>query len=229
MVSNKTLALLIVVTVLLSVSAQFISISRLAQIQRPSIPEGTGMVSTQTGRVNFTISSNSDITLGHQQVDFGSGVINVSSGCKYVNLTQNATNGFFGNCWVNQAQAPNTVVANETAFWSIQNDGNINITLTATSAQKNWSNFIGNCSVSSEANWYRYAAFNNATETGVSCQGMNMTGWTNFTGDQQEICTSLDYHDTYDTIAVVLNLTICQSNYPTGYKNDNVTFSAAAA
>jgi hypothetical protein len=222
-ISNKTLAIFLVAAIVLSLGGTMLSLNSLNKIGP------TGMASTQIGRVNLTILSNSDITLGHQQIEFGIGVVNTSSGCKYANLTQNATNGFFGNCWVNQAQMPNSVVANETNFWSIQNDGNVNITLTATSTQKNWSNFIGNCTVTDEQNWYRFAAFNNATESGISCQGMNTTGWTNFTGAQQDVCNSLDYVDTRDTIAVVLNLSICQSNYPTGYKNDNVTFQSAAA
>jgi hypothetical protein len=236
MVSNKVLAILIVVTVLFSISAQFISISRLGKLRQLPPQEPTGYASTQVGLVNLSIQSNADISLPVTQIDFGSGVVNYSStSCRYANLSNNGTTGSnLENCWVNQSWGSTSTgiapIPNESDKWVVQNDGNINITLSMASTQANWTNFIGNCTVSAEQNWYMYSTYPNGSETSPTdvCQGIS-GAWTNWSTGSKTVCSNMDYLDTKDAIGIAMNITICQSNSPKGYKNDNVTFTAAAA
>jgi len=237
MISNKTLALLIVGTVVFSIVGQFISIYELSNLKLKQAPfvQQTGFASSQTGLVNLTIMSATDISIVNATVDFGRGVINSSRGaiCTYATLTSNTTESWgnnLNNCWVNDTwsteKPANSPVANQSSKIQIQNDGNVILSVTLTSLQRNWSNFIGNCSTEPH-NWYQFTVNQNES---TSCAPSAITSaWTNLTGGTQNACTSLSWQDANDSINIAFNVSICQSNLPTGYKNDNLTFTSAAA
>ncbi|MFH1072050.1 MAG: hypothetical protein V1743_01320 [Nanoarchaeota archaeon] len=237
MVSNKTLALLIIGAVLFSVVGQFISIYTLSNLKLAKAPitAPTGLAASQVGLVNLTILSATDISIVNATVDFGIGVVNSSRGaiCSFATLTSNATGtwgGNLNNCWVNGSWSPtmnNVVNPNQTSKIVVQNDGNVIETVTVTSVQRNWSNFIGNCS-SEDHNWYQFTV--NQNDSSSSCALSAITSaWTNLTGAAQNVCTSLSWQDANDSINVAFNVTICQSNSATGYRNDNLTFTSAVA
>jgi hypothetical protein len=110
----------------------------------------------------------------------------------------------------------------------IQNDGNINVTIDLTSAQRNYSNFIGNCTRQPH-NVYRFAGVVNNGNSSEACPGANLKNWTNFTGGSDRLCDELDWLSNRDTIGIVFNISICESLVEMGFKNDNITITSAAA
>jgi hypothetical protein len=189
---------------------------------------------SKTGRVNLTILSATDISLYNSTIDFGQGVVNSSNAaCNDVAvISSNGSTGYNKDfCWANDTYAvgrPNSPVGNESKKLLIQNDGNINVTITMTSAQQNYSNFIGNCS--SGHNWYRYSVVINASETAYTCPGTNIASdWRNFSSGTLYVCNESAWEDASDTIGLVFNISICASNSPTGLRDDNLTITSAAA
>ena len=224
-ISNKTLALFLVAAIVLSLGGTLISLNRINKITGP-----TGYATTGTGFVNLSIVTNTDISIINATVDFGAGVVNVSNGCNFANLSNNDTLGWnAGGCWVNQS-SNGIAVRNETSRFVVQNDGNVNVSVTMTSVQKNWSNFIGNCT-SQDDNMYNYTTTINGSETAYACQGAlgSLGVWTGLDGSAQSICSELAWEDASDAVVIGLNISICKSNSPKGYKNDNLTFTSAEA
>ncbi|MFH1915847.1 MAG: hypothetical protein ABIJ21_01150 [Nanoarchaeota archaeon] len=225
-ISNKTLALFLVAAIVLSLGGTLISLNRINEITTGP----TGYATTGTGMVNLSIVTNTDISIINATVDFGAGVVNVSNGCNYANLSNNFTTGWnAAGCWVNQS-FNGAAVRNETSKFVVQNDGNVNVSVTMQSVQKNASNFIGNCT-GQNANTYNYTTTINGTETKYACQGAlgSLGVWTGLDGTTQSICSELAWEDASDAVEIGLNISICKSNSPKGYRNDNLTFTSAEA
>jgi hypothetical protein len=228
-ISNKTLALFLVGAIILSLGGTIISLNKISQITGP-----TGFATTGTGKVNLTILSATDISLQNASIDFGTGVVNASV-CSFAILSNNNSGQNLLNCWVNDtysAARPNNVpVTAQGAYIQIQNDGNVNITVTLTSTKKNATNFIGNCT-SEDHNWYRFSSQINASETApYTCPGSNAasSGWTNVTGASQTLCSELAWEDASDAMRLVFNISICKSNSDVGHRDDNLTITSIAA
>jgi hypothetical protein len=225
-ISNKTLALFLVAAIILSLGGTIVSLNKLQQVTGP-----TGFIS-RTGRVNLTILQATDISLSNATIDFGTGVVNTSNTvCANRSvLSNNGTGQNLNNCWANDTYAvgrPNNAAGTETSKIFIQNDGNINVTITFTSAQKNYTNFIGNCTTEAH-NWYRYSVNLNTSELPYSCTDM-VTDWRNVSSGSNVICNESAWEDTSDAFALVFNITICNSNNPAGLRDDNLTITSTAA
>ncbi|MBU1975257.1 MAG: hypothetical protein KKG59_02520, partial [Nanoarchaeota archaeon] len=176
MVSNRGLAVIIIVAVVFSLSAQFISIFWLSQVSTAPV-QGPTAYATGSGEVKLNITTSTDISVSNSTVNFGNGLVN-STICSFANLSNNGTGSNQPNsasngvgCWVNDTSGPGkgdqqaVEVANTKIV--VQNDGSRNVTLTMTSAQGNAANFVGNCST--EANGlYLFAAVSNESGDAVA-------------------------------------------------------------
>lgn len=76
-ISNRTLAILMVAAILVSLGGLFISLDRLAKLQVGAPPAITGFAGTGTGRANVSIQSILSITLADDsRIDFGACTVN---------------------------------------------------------------------------------------------------------------------------------------------------------
>lgn len=125
-ISNRTIAMLLIATIIVYLGGTFISLNRLADFGYPSI---TGMAtnSTSSGNVSVQISSQVSITWAVSHLNWGSGY--VSTGCNsnctmFVNTTDsmgNSADSFDSTCckefnWSNQSLL-------------LRNNGNQNVNL----------------------------------------------------------------------------------------------------
>ena len=227
--SNRTLAIFLVGAIVLSLAGTLVSLNKINELQQP-----TGLATTQTGLVNLSIYSATDISMPNTTIDFGVGVVNITeSRCVYANISNNGSGENSYDCWVNSTvlEGETSPVGPTNTKFIIVNDGNVNVSITMDSAMDNYTNFIGNCSTEAH-NWYMYAVNVNDSDTPLdTCPGTNLnSSWWNVSSDSNmNICHELNWDDDNDALQVVFNLSICKSNSPVGYRNDNLTFTAAAA
>ncbi|HLD18844.1 MAG TPA: hypothetical protein VJB90_02440 [Candidatus Nanoarchaeia archaeon] len=144
-ISNKTLALLMVAAIVVSLGGLFISLDRLGSFQN-SI---TGFAASNvTGRANVTIENVAGITISDNIINFGtcnlptSGTVNVSS--NESNTGGTCTDGTGDVDWF-----PDNL--------SIRNDGNTNLNITIRT-DSNVSKFLGTSGNKIPA--YRYVTYN---------------------------------------------------------------------
>lgn len=78
--SNKTLALLLVAAMVISIGGTFLSLQKLGQVQTP-----TGYATNnQTGDVTIAVSSELSVVVNDSTIDFGSCSINTTQGFSYL-------------------------------------------------------------------------------------------------------------------------------------------------
>ncbi|MFH1400457.1 MAG: hypothetical protein ABIH41_02980 [Nanoarchaeota archaeon] len=225
MVSNRALSLLIVAAVVISVGGQIWSVNQIqsARILTPGLP--TGYAVAATGMVNLTILSQTDITLSGDVIDFGTGVVNSSSGCNNATLHSNGTGVNTDACWVNQSLTPNSAIPATQAKFILNNSGNVNISITLDSIKNNATNFLGNSTIIDA--FYQYTV--NQNGSGQPCQTTLATGWNNFSASStMSVCGELFWEDGKDAVNVAILVRIPE-DVERGYKNDNLTFTSAQA
>ena len=136
-ISNKMLAVLLLVAIIVSVSGTYVTLNSLRQVGGISFTP-TGAI---TGKVNVSVTSTTQITFSQSLVDFGPGFVNTSN-CRACEMdTYNHTNvsatGYTTGCCIGTDWP--TPVAD--GLW-IENTGNeyvnLNVTGNATAQQ-----FIG--------------------------------------------------------------------------------------
>lgn len=204
-ISNKTLAALMVVAIVIS----FIGMIGALKFQGIQIQRVTGAVTT-TGTTKINITAVQELNVTDTDVDFGTGRLNAGiSWCKF------QSNGTATSACQDVDGA--AVVDGETFSgldgvdgFTIQNSGNtaINVSINASTA----ATFIGG---GGEYNWL-------VEDGAANCAGES-TSWTAFTASTQEdICGSLAQEKTFD-VDIQLNVT---STSTTGERSDTVTFAA---
>jgi hypothetical protein len=131
-ISNRTLALVLIASIVISFSGTMISLYKLSSYQNQNFL--TGLVGgTQTGQVNLTVQSNLGINLLVNFVDFGTGYINGSLTTCTMNPVNLTTEGTYGtntnNCWINSSGIIGTTATSFFKPFVVNNDGTINATL----------------------------------------------------------------------------------------------------
>jgi len=123
-ISNKTLTLLLVIAIVVSVGGTIISINRINRLAQRQII--TGMAGTGTGYVNLTIAGVASISVLEGQIDFGSCSPNATIGS---NLSSNVS-GFSANSWGSPGVCSGSGISAPDNI-TIKNDGNtfINVTV----------------------------------------------------------------------------------------------------
>jgi len=193
-VSNKMLALLLLLAIVVSVAGTFVSLNRLSQ---------TGVtgyaVSSDSGTAKVNVQSNTVLRFTVNNMDFGTGYVNTTGG--YTNCTMNINTT---SSTINKVGCVNFNTTGN-AFL-LQNAGTTFLNITINSTQ-NASTFIGGGEQSGVYPLYQYMIANNLPG---SCAGtLSNTTWTNFIlGAQINICTNLSYVTTNNTLAIGVQLEI---------------------
>jgi len=193
--SNKSLAFLLVVAIVISVGGTMISLTRLNSLQYT----GFTLSNSPQGTANLTINSSLVLTFVVSNVDFGTGYTNdTGAGMEYCIIDTNGTNPS-GDCvGFNSNVGP----------FELQNDGNRNLTVTL-SANKNASDFITGTSPV-----FQFFVENNATAPG--CASPQPSSWTNANTSTPTICPSkgFDYTDGSDVMDIHVKVSIPQDATP---------------
>jgi hypothetical protein len=228
-ISNKTLAILLVFAMAVSLGGTLISLNRLKLIGGPYAPI-TGFASSGTGTANLSISQDSSIIVVSNLIDFGVGIVNTSRAEPCNNATissSSAWNNWTAErdpCWVSNATTPAMVLFTDTDF-VVRNDGNINVTLTMDSTANNAATFIGGSTGGGPL--YQYRAMSNESASGNACTQptlYNVT-WTDINATAgQPICNKLSSDNGMDEVRVAIKVRIPSD--ATGYKSDVLTFNS---
>jgi len=201
-ISNKTLAVLLVGAIFVSLFGTFISLSKLDRI---SAPAGLGGITgLATGNVTLDVTGLSSFTV--TDVNFGSLQPNITAQVITTNTSNTNIGGSPNNC-----SDHNAATANNCAGILITNDGNdvLNLSFVTTS---NASNFIGGTNPS-----FQFMVRNHNHTTGESgCSGtVDNTVWTEIVADTNyDICntsgagTGFNYSAFNDKMVLEFNLTI---------------------
>lgn len=200
--SNKALAMLLLVAITVSIVGTLTSISRFEQAGL------TGrFADNASGQVNFTIQSSFSLRFINANIPFGSGYVNSSSGCQMGTNNSGPSadpDGCFGfNNTVNSSNL------------TIENDGNIaaNVSLNFTA---NATGFIGGTGplfkyrVNQSAEPGSCAAIMNGS--GATFQEVGSSAGTNETTVKgAKICNNLNYQDSTDLIDIGFWVSIPQN------------------
>ncbi len=211
-ISNKSLAVILVAAIVISIGGTVVSLNKFGQLSQPGY---TGYAtSSDAGQTNFSIMSNTTIEFvaGKDAMNFGNGEVNGSAaGVQNCTLQTNNT-------------APSTDCIGFSAldnYFVIHNIGNIGVNLSllsnATAAQ-----FIGgNASVHS----FQWQV--GANESGSCLGSLSDTSFTNVTNGTtiahaKNVCTNLDYNLPTNSLWVNLKLVIPE-DAPQGIHQATIT------
>jgi len=219
-ISNKTLATLLVVAIVISLAGTFFAMRGVSTVTN-FVGSPTGAYGT-SGTAKVNITETTSITLTNNDVDFGSGSRNSSllstSNC---NLTTNDT-PLTPTCWVTTGYAPKPFV--------LVNDGTTYATVDVNSS--NATAFIGTGGstaaeykyVVSDSQEGAYKNLKNATED--ACKGtITATAFTAFDQTNQSVCTNLSNVDSEDQLQIDIWVAI-PSGVPATQKTATVQFQA---
>lgn len=228
-VSNKTVVMLLIATVVVSLGGAYISLNAVNnKLSGIGVGPITGLATTvPNGTATLIISLVSSIQFSDAAVDFGTGSINTTQG----NCTLSTTSANSAGCVDFTAQANG---------FTIQNDGNTNLSVTLVS-DKNSTDFIQdgaglflwNVSVSEagscvNATGDRLAIQPNTTNAGCGGAGQAACGaiFESATTITKNICPSLLFDDAKDSLNIDINVTI-PVTAPSGTKTAKLTVTGA--
>ena len=215
-ISNRFLAFLLVVAIVIAIVASFYSVSNANNFLKLT---GLGVL----GYVNITIQNFTSINVTATDCDFGSGY--VSAGSIYAVLhpgpatpiledaCSNISGGDVKDNWTNMTvYDPNCM--------EVKNDGNKDVELNVTSG-KNVSTFLG-----TDNGWYQVWSDN---KEGYSCENnVSYLNRANISNDiNVTLCTNFTSEDTRDEVYVGCHLQVPNTT-PPGIKTDTWTFTATA-
>lgn len=223
-ISNKTLATLLVVAIVISLAGTFFAMRGVSQITNIV----TGAQSTgETGQAKVNITEKTEITLTQTIVSFGQGYKNASysSGASTTecNLTTNDTADDVNNtnCWISDGPYnPDPFV--------LENTGNnyVNVTINSSAVE----DFLSG-SVTGGTRRYQWAGsdsdagYFHTAENG--CVGTLNDTWQAFNNGNQLLCTNMSPFPNEDEFNIDINISI-----PTGIignKATDVLFTAQKA
>ncbi len=224
-ISNRTLAILLIVAIAISLGGTIISLNRLAQVRVPTIT-AAALTDTGTATVNITSQASIIFHAGNNSIAFGSGWVNSteSSGIcvmSAINSSDGTVNSACKGSW-----------AAGLSGFIIENNGNVNLTVEVHS-DKNSTEFLGNQTSGTNNMNFTFMAYNNET---ASCGQLNAScddewlAWPN--GDAKTgICFNtsnggLGFDDTKDSMVIDINLSIDYRTVLTGNGTQTATITA---
>jgi len=213
-ISDKTLTILLIAAITISLGGTFMSLSRLAQIRGLPI---TGFVTsnTSTGYVNLSVVGGVSFRITNN-VEFGAGFVNGSCCAELAGNVTNVVNGTGTWNW------------GSIQYFLLENDGNRDLQINI-SSDKNATNLTGGTNPG--------FAFAMVFEESNACNGTAATAWTEILVNgtlppgatsiqsNQSICTSLRYETANDQLNITFRITVPE-NAITGTKSANITFIA---
>jgi hypothetical protein len=221
-ISNKTLATLLVVAIVISLAGTFFAMRGVSEIT--NVITGA-QVATGTAKVNITETV--DVTLDNPTVDFGEGYRNVT----YLNdVTEcNLTSGVAKpDCWILSSGTYDPA-----DFW-LENTGNVavNVTINSTASASVFNACDGSSQiVSGDAAYYWDGKNTTATDNADTFEGCQevltdlVKVENTFDGSPELICTNLSSADDKDEFNITIRIDV--PNGPTGQCDNNVVFTAA--
>ena len=211
--SNKSLALLLLAAVVISLGGTMITLTRLDQFQGLQGPGVTGM-QTASGVTNLSIEGAVGCEVD-TQVDFGSGP--APSGSDQ-SLATDIANTNFNDC-------TDGAGTNNCKGMELNNTGNVNINVTFNSTANGTTFLSDPAAVESDFRYFmRNGTYAGLEEGCVNTSGASWGGtWTDIPLTQTLICNNLTYTDSNDMMTMEFNVTVSPSE-PTGEKRATITF-----
>ncbi len=203
--SNKSLALILVLSVAVSLFGTFYSISRMPT---PVAAPPTGYAASDTGQTNFTIQSDIQIVFTTSQINFGTGAVNNTDGAPTIceNCTLNSEGTRLYNC-----SGFNVV---NTGF-RIENQGNLNVSLNI-SSNETVAQFVGGNSTVRAFQWKM-----EENETGACGAGLAPGTYSTVTVTNTTACTDFKT-GAANTLNMEIQIRIPQ-NASTGTRDATIT------
>ncbi len=214
-ISNRTLAILLIAAIAISLGGTMLSLNRLAGLSRQ--PQITGFATNPTGTAKVNVTSTASLRFSVPTLNFGIGYVNTSDSNQYCSMASG--NGAGSKDGVHKCV--NFNAANTFNSLEIENDGNRNLTLTLNS-NKAASTFIGGSSPG-----FMFYTTNNDTS---ACPDPEPDVWSDVNASaEMNICqgTGLDYLDSKDSMDIHLNITI-PYNSLTGEQTVTLTVTGTA-
>ena len=221
-ISNKTLSIMLVIAMIVSIGGAMINISQLAELTRiaPSL-QITGCPTV--GTVNITVQNQAQINLSTFQVDFGPGFVQGGTAARL-----NTSSGKDGKeNWTNvsgNAFSPDNI--------TLENTGNQNISVNFTS-DVNGSELISRNTSTTPISEFKFRGVNK--EAGACNTTTNLTTtYTNISDPvteddsntvQNDVCKCMRWESANDEIYLNIHLLIPEGA-PVGGKNATLTFTA---
>ncbi|MBI5880573.1 hypothetical protein HZB90_00410 [archaeon] len=213
-ISNKTLATLLVVAIVISLAGAFFAMRGVSQITNVI----TGFESAGPGTAKVNISEVEEITLTQATVDFGTGYRNQSNV------------GINDECQLTTNQSPKPICWYNITAWApspfvLENTGNVYVNVTINSSIN--TTFLNGLPLGTAQQRYQFVPGDSSSglflrpENGCNVT-FTVTGWTEFTNARQLICTNMSPTDTEDQFYVDINISIPAG--VTGVKSTTVTF-----
>lgn len=199
-ISNKTLATLLVVAIVVSIGGTYVVLQK-----APGIT-GLFTATDANGTITFTSEGVLSIKINDASVAFG----NISSNAPGL-CTITSDGNAFNNCWGNATGNKYTSI---TDYMEVENDGNVAAELNVSIVGTAFSLGTGG------AQLYK------ASEPTAGCAGTLQDSYTALSSAKKQVCSNLAFTDGADTVRVFYNLTLGSDIMP-GAQSQNVTFWAA--
>jgi hypothetical protein len=226
-ISNKTILMLVMVALVVSVAGTMISLDRLTDYQNSYGFITGAATSNSQGNTTITNSGTVSITLADSSIAIATGYVNTSSACNGVAVLNLFGGSNQNGCWLNTSDLP-PANADLIDHHQVENDGTVLVNLTAYSTQldaEDWlCGSVGGCtsavaSVTLQSTDGESGSCNSniASNTTLLGSSSNSSVW---------ICEGFDYLDSTDTINVSLIELRIPSDAPTGTKTLNIVYEA---
>jgi len=191
-ISNRTLAILMVVAILVSLGGLFLSLDRLSKLQAGVPPGITTFATTGAGRANVSVAPTISIILDDNTINFGTCTLTAGGydlylesnytclnkpSCNAMNITSASTGG---KC-ENSDSAPANI--------SIRNDGNVDVNVSVATTSNSTSLFSA---LDNTRKYFGYRTINFTPASGVAACGI---GWNIAQGPALSLAyNSTDYY-----------------------------------
>jgi hypothetical protein len=193
--NNKTLAIILVVAVLVSITGTLVSLNKLQTVSLAG-----HVTSNDTGTASVTISRSVILRFAIDTIEFGSGSVNATIPCN-LTINNSATITKAGGC--NGFNATNAPRADT---FILENAGTVNLNVTL-NISKNSTSFIGGTYPAGPV--FRYAISNNESGSCVGGGPAGVSGWTDVIENASiTICNNLSWTPTNNTLRMGLFLSI---------------------
>ena len=203
-ISNKTLAILLIGAIVISLGGTLISLNRLARIRLPGI---TGFV-IDTAIVGVEIIETTQVNWTTSSINWVTGTVVYGKRCEL----NSHTNFDTANC---------TGFTNDIDGLVLENTGNKNVSLNI-STGKNAADFIGGNSPVYQWNATELEGASTCAEAG----GFTPGNWQTSSTTHIEVCTNFQCDNNYDTIQFDVKVEIPDD--AVGTKSDTITATAEA-
>lgn len=212
-VSNKTLAVMLLAAIVVSLGGTFISLNRLGTAGSP-----TGHAINPQGNVSLDINSSLSITtIDNHEIDFGMCVLGPDSAGITINSNRTESTANCAN-----GGTVNPII--------VRNNGNINAIITVQSAKVGTSQggtFLNTGSTNSSLQYRVTNTSRHVTYEGGCISGLGSSAYATFAtaGAEYGICNNLQSHGVRNSVEVDFQIVI-----PTAAaRGDNVTITFSAA